>query len=141
MGHKDKHNRALNQRRARGQLLQRARETHPTWLPSHFVPDAFGYHDGKLVHAVFHGKRTISTPASPVWSEYVVWATGCNQVISIEKPRFAQSKRPVTCLQCLCVPDTQTIVLTRDTMFEDIEIRPGTRIVNNGFRMFVKGKR
>lgn len=101
MGHKDKHNRTLAKRRARGELLQRARESHPNWRPSHFVADAFGFHDGKLVHTVFHGKRTISTPSSPVWSEYVVWATGCNKVIAIEKPRFAQTKRAVTCLVCV----------------------------------------
>jgi hypothetical protein len=101
VGHKDKHNRALNRRRARGQLLARAQQTHPTWRPSHFVRDTYGYHDGKLVHTVFHGKRTIRTEALFVWPEYVVWATGCNKVISVEKARFSWTKKPVTCLTCV----------------------------------------
>lgn len=104
MGVKLKRNRTRLRRIERGQLLDNAKRSHPSWRPSHFVADSYGYHDGKLVHHVYHGKRTLQVAGTIKWPEYVVWATGCNQVIAIEKARFSWTKRPVTCLECLASP-------------------------------------
>lgn len=100
-GNKRKHNRAKNKRQQRGRLLDAAKKSHPNYIPSTFVRDTEGYHDGKLVHTVFHGKRTFAVADSIRWGEYQVWVTGCNKVISVDRARFSWTKRPVTCLMCV----------------------------------------
>jgi len=99
-GNKRKHSRAKNKRQQRGLLLEAAKKSHPNFIPSIFVRDTEGYHDGKLVHSVFHGKRSFAKPSSIEWTEQTVWATGCNKVIAVERARFSWTKRPVTCLTC-----------------------------------------
>ncbi len=100
-GNKRKHSRAQLKRQQRGRLLEAARKSHPNFIPSTFVLDTQGYHDGSLVHTVFHGKRTFAFNDVIRWSEYLVWTTGCNKVISVERARFSWTKRPVTCLTCV----------------------------------------
>jgi hypothetical protein len=99
-GNKRKFSRARLKKQQRGRLLDAAKKNHPSYIPSTFVRDASGYHDGKLVHTVFHGKRTFPVVDTTRWGEYLVWATGCNQVIAVESARFSWTKRPVTCLTC-----------------------------------------
>ncbi len=99
-GNKRKHNRALLKRRRQGQLLDAATRSRPNYIPSTFIRDADGYHDGKLVHTVFHGKRSFAVSDPVRWSEFVIWTTGCNKVIAVERARFSWTKRPVNCLTC-----------------------------------------
>jgi hypothetical protein len=88
---------------ARARQRRLREEAAAAWYVGTRIVEPFFYNDGSLVHHVYRAKYRFNNQHNGPggWSDYDVWATICERILSVEHVHFTKTKKAVSCLECL----------------------------------------